>query len=82
MDNKKSLFYYELGIFLGLPLSLIGLFLPALWLTILGLVIFAAGVLQTIAFYRCPHCGKNLDPRRAHATKFCPECGKALKEEK
>ena len=82
MNYKKSYFFYEMGIFLGLPLSMIGLILPVLWLAILGLVIFTAGILQTIVFYRCPYCGKNLDPRRANATKFCPECGKKLEEEK
>lgn len=51
-----------------------------LWTWILmfsGLGIMVAGVLYSGKYFRCPHCGSKLDPRRK-VPNYCPDCGKKL----
>ena len=39
--------------------------------------VLALGLLQMVLFYKCPHCGAQLEPR-GPVPKFCPNCGKEL----
>ena len=44
----------------------------------LAIGLLAVYLVFTLAFWRCPHCGKTL----GHLTaKFCPHCGGDLEEE-
>ena len=40
-------------------------------------LVLALGLLQMVLFYKCPHCGAQLEPR-GPVPKFCPNCGKEL----
>ena len=43
----------------------------------LGLLIMLTSVLYANRYFKCPHCGTKLDPRRK-VPNFCPNCGKEL----
>ena len=44
---------------------------------IVAAALVCIGVLQTLIFYKCPHCGVHFDIR-GRVPKFCPACGKKL----
>jgi len=44
---------------------------------ILGFLMMIASILYATKYYRCPHCGTQLDPR-GRVPNFCPNCGKEL----
>jgi len=39
--------------------------------------LFAAGIVISVKYYRCPHC-HSLIRTRYRTPKYCPECGEAL----
>ena len=47
---------------------------------ILGFLIMIASVVYSARYFKCPHCGTKLDPRRK-VPNYCPNCGKSLYEE-
>jgi len=44
---------------------------------ILGLVLMLGSVAYAYRYFKCPHCGTKLDPRRK-VPNFCPNCGEEL----
>ena len=68
-------------IFIGFVIMLIPalLNLSTLWAWILmplGFGIMVAACLYRNKYYKCPHCGSNLNVRGV--PKYCPDCGKEL----
>lgn len=47
---------------------------------ILGFLIMIASVVYSARYFKCPHCGTKLDPRRK-VPNYCLNCGKSLYEE-
>ena len=47
------------------------------WLGIAGLAVMVGSILQTLLFYRCPHCGRPFNIRGG-SRSYCPYCGKKL----
>lgn len=43
----------------------------------LGFLLMLASIFYATKYYKCPHCGTKLDPRRK-VPNFCPHCGKNL----
>ena len=77
MDYKKSYLLFHIGLYTGLVLCLVSLMIKVRLPGILGIIIMVSGILQTVRFYRCPHCHKALD-FRGQKPKYCPECGHPL----
>lgn len=48
----------------------------------IGMAVVLAGVIQSVIFCRCPHCGRLLGMRRGGMPAYCPDCGEKLDEEK
>ena len=63
MDYKRSYVLMWVGVIAGVILVLVGAALELGWLFALGLVTFAAMVLQTLFFFHCPSCGGLWDTR-------------------
>ena len=59
----------------AIPFALLSGAAPVLGIAAAALI--GIGVLQTLFFYKCPHCGAQLEPR-GPVPKFCPKCGKKL----
>lgn len=81
MDHKKSwrLFWY--GILGGAVLGGIGALVQSLWLSIPGLILMVAAMIQQRIFYRCPNCARALPTRGGAvgpAAHYCPYCGHDL----
>ena len=79
MDYRKSYRIYRIAVWVFLVLVLFARLAEILWMGIAGIVIMVLGVGQTIFFYKCPYCGSNFNIR-AKPPKFCPACGKQLKD--
>lgn len=79
MNFRRSYAIKEASCWGAVALALFAYLTELRLLGILSLVIFILGVGQATFFYRCPHCGARLD-LRARTPKFCPECGKQLKD--
>ena len=77
MDYRISYLLYHLCMMTSLFIIGLDLLAKVLWLGIVGLVIFFAGMLQAALFYRCPYCGKSLN-LRGRKPSYCPECGEPL----
>ena len=43
-----------------------------------GALLMAAGIVQTLLFFHCPHCGALWDTRGG-IPDYCPKCGKKIK---
>ena len=67
MDCKKSCLLFHTGLVLCLVSLMIKVRLPG----ILGIIIMVSGILQTVRFYRCPHCHKALD-FKGKKPNYCP----------
>ena len=65
-------------IFGGLGGALMGALFSVQWPMYAGTAAALAGVVVQALFYRCPGCGKPLNPRNAK-TGACPYCGESLK---
>ena len=48
------------------------------WLAVVAVVIALGNIVQSWAFYRCPHCGYALMNVRGKMPEHCPECGEKL----
>ena len=77
MDYQKSYVLMWVGMIVGIILVAVGAGLEIGWLLGIGFVIFAAALLQTWLFFRCPHCGKLWDTRGG-VPHYCPECGEYI----
>ena len=77
VDYQKSYELLWVGLIAGFVLMLIGGSLEIGWLLWLGAAVFMAAVLQTLLFFRCPHCGGHWDARSG-IPHYCPECGEPL----
>lgn len=78
MDYQKSYALLWVGLIAGFVLMLIGGSLEIGWLLWLGAAVFMAVVLQTLLFFRCPHCGGHWDARSG-IPHYCPECGEYIR---
>ena len=47
------------------------------WIGVVALLVLLAGSVQTVFFYKCPHCGKAMEIRGKGNGK-CSHCGKPL----
>lgn len=45
----------------------------------IGFLLIAAGLVQMLLFFRCPHCGALWDTRGG-IPNYCPKCGKKIKD--
>lgn len=45
----------------------------------IGFLLMAAGLVQMLLFFRCPHCGVLWDTRGG-IPNYCPKCGKKIKD--
>lgn len=77
MDYKRSRKLFSVMCYLCLALGVVSTILEIRWLSAAGLGVLALGFLQMVLFYKCPHCGAQLEPR-GPVPKFCPNCGKKL----
>lgn len=77
MDYRKSYAIYWGVIWLALILAVAYFLTHWLWTAVAALTLLLAGMLQTVFFYRCPECGKSLNPRTKQP-KYCPHCGNEL----
>ena len=74
------------GGFMSLVFSLMMERIEATFLTyllgVLGIISFVGGLIFGLLMIRCPDCGKTLVVGRTPGIpKFCPHCGKQLKED-
>lgn len=44
-----------------------------------AIAVMALDLVQTLIFYRCPHCGRLLPFRHRSVPSYCPGCGRELK---
>lgn len=79
MDYNKSYEIYMLSLIVGIILMVISLATDIMWLGVIGMIGFMAGLLQTMIYYRCPKCNHPFDTR-GKKPKHCPECGFKLEE--
>ena len=77
MDYKKGEKLFSVSSYICVALVLASSILRIRWLSAAGLGVLALGLLQIVLFYKCPHCGAQLEPR-GPVPKFCPNCGKEL----
>ena len=77
MDYKKGEKLFSVSSYICIALVLASSILRIRWLSAAGLGVLALGLLQVVLFYKCPHCGAQLEPR-GPVPKFCPNCGKEL----
>lgn len=77
MNYKRSKKLFSVMCYLCIALVLASSILRIRWLSAAGLGVLALGFLQMVLFYKCPHCGAQLEPR-GPVPKFCPNCGKEL----
>lgn len=77
MDYKKGEKLFSVSSYICVALVLASSILRIRWLSAAGLGVLALGLLQMVLFYKCPHCGAQLEPR-GPVPKFCPNCGKEL----
>lgn len=45
----------------------------------IGVLLMAAGIVQTLLFFHCPHCGALWDTQGG-IPDYCPKCGKKIKD--
>lgn len=72
MNYKRSKKLFSAMCYFCIALVVVSTILEIRWLGVLAL-----GLLQMVLFYKCPHCGAQLEPR-GPVPKFCPNCGKEL----
>ena len=77
MYYKKGEKLFSVSSYICIALVLASSILRIRWLSAAGLGVLALGLLQMVLFYKCPHCGAQLEPR-GPVPKFCPNCGKEL----
>lgn len=77
MNYKKSYILLQICLYTSLLLCMICLMTEISWIGIVGFVVFAVGLVQSMVFYHCPYCGTPLNIR-GRKPQYCPECGKAL----
>ena len=77
MDYRKSYVLMWIGVIAGFVLMFIGGSTAIKWLLVTGGVVFLSAVLQTLLFFRCPHCGGHWDTRGG-IPHYCPECGELI----
>ena len=77
MDYQKSYMLMWIGIIAGFVLMLVGGSLTIKWLLVLGGAVFLAAILQTLLFFRCPHCGGLWDTHGG-VPHYCPHCGEYI----
>ena len=65
----------SLFLLLGLESAAFNTIMRVAFLLAFGL--YAAGIIITLKYYRCPHC-HSLIRVRFRTPDYCPECGKAL----
>ena len=75
MNYKVSRAILEIGLAIGVVITLFGACLVrSNPIAVIGIVIMVISILQTIFFFRCPHCKTGLNIRGGKP-KYCPECG-------
>ena len=79
MNYRKSFWIMQGASWLFIVLLVIDIFLKLRWLTVIGLLLLIPAGIQVAKYYRCPHCGGRLNPRRFTIEKVCPHCHEELK---
>lgn len=77
MNYKKSYMLLWAGLLAGVILFFMGFVQDSRPLFWSGIVVAVLGVVQTRAFYRCPHCGGRFSSHGPLVRK-CPHCGEEL----
>ena len=78
MNYRKSFYLLWILFAVGLVLMYAYVASGAMPLAYVGVLCMIAGFLQTVKFFRCPHCGA-LWRIRGGIPKVCPECGKEIR---
>ena len=63
----------------GILIVMLGNRRQSLTMSAVGAGLMVLGLLQTLIFYKCPHCKKRFSIG-AKRPKVCPHCGKSLEE--
>ena len=77
MSYKLSKALYWAAIVVTALLAVAALMTQKRWIGVVALLVLLAGSVQTVFFYKCPHCGKAMEIRGKGNGK-CPYCGKPL----
>ena len=77
MNYKLSYYLLWVGLVAGLALFFVGFWIDNTILFWVGVAVAVLGVIQTSAFYRCPHCGGRFHSH-GPLVKACPHCGEEL----
>ncbi len=77
MSYKLSKALYWAAIVVTALLAVAALMAQKRWIGVVALLVLLAGSVQTVFFYKCPHCGKSMEIRGKGNGK-CPHCGKPL----
>lgn len=77
MSYKLSKALYWAAIVVTALLAVAALMTQKRWIGVVALLVLLAGSVQTVIFYKCPHCGKAMEIRGKGNGK-CPHCGKPL----
>ena len=78
MNYRKSFYLLWVLFMVGVALMYAYVAMGALPLAYVGVLCMIAGFLQTVKFFRCPHCGA-LWRIRGGIPKVCPECGREIR---
>ena len=79
MDFKASERCMFISCAVGILLVALGNRRQSLMMSVVGAAVMVLGLLQTLIFYKCPHCKKRFSIG-AKRPKVCPHCGKSLEE--
>lgn len=79
MDFKASERCMFISCAVGILLVALGNRRQSLMMSVVGAAVMVLGLLQTLIFYKCPHCKKHFSIG-AKRPKVCPHCGKSLEE--
>ena len=77
MNYKMSYYLLWIGMIAGLALFVLGFLQNNRGIFWAGVAVAFLGVIQTRAFYRCPHCGGRFHSH-GQLVKTCPYCGEQL----
>ena len=80
MDFKTSERMMLSSCLVGIILVALGNRMQSLTMSTVGAALMVLGLLQTLKFFRCPHCKKRFK-FLTKSPKICPYCGANLEED-
>ena len=80
MDFRASERCMFISCAVGILLVALGNRRQSLMMSVVGAAVMVLGLLQTLIFYKCPHCKKRFSIG-SKRPKVCPHCGVNLEEE-